>query len=79
MLTNVKGKSFRETVYANSSPVVSGVSMGPKKKPEYSRERLDEDITICLSCTREKCTGNCNKIQESRRVISRERKHKRDI
>ena len=71
MLTTVKGKSFRATVYSNTSPKPSGEE---RRKKEYSRERLDEDINICLTCTKEKCTGMCKKIEDSRKEISVSRK-----
>lgn len=71
MLTTVKGKSFRATVYSNTSPKPSGEE---RRKKEYSRERLDEDISICLTCTKEKCTGMCKRIEDSRREISMARK-----
>lgn len=37
-----------------------------KNKP-YSRQKTDEDITICLNCTKKKCTGSCKKILASMR------------
>lgn len=48
-----------------------------KQVEPYSRERLEENIDICLTCERVRCTGSCNKILESRREIARERKAKR--
>lgn len=51
-----------------------------KQAEPYSRERLEEDIDICLTCERDECkTGRCNKILESRRAIARERKNRKFI
>ena len=58
---------------------VAATPIVPKRTREgvhYSRERLDEDINICLTCTKaaEKCKGNCAKIAASRKEIARARK-----
>lgn len=77
MLTNVKGKNFRETVRVGVMRDETGTVT--KAKKEYSRERLEEDISICLNCKKEKCTGSCAAIMDSRRQLSNERKRKRNI
>lgn len=44
-------------------------------KEPYSRERIEEDVNVCLNCTRERCeTGRCKLILESRRKLASERK-----
>lgn len=50
------------------------VSESTRNGLHYSRERVEEDYTICLNCTRKKCTGNCRKIENSRREIALARK-----
>ena len=50
-----------------------------KQYEPYSRERLEENIDICLTCDSEKCTGRCKKIIESRKEIARERKAQKRI
>lgn len=45
----------------------------------YSRERIDEDISICLNCDRERCTGQCKRIVKSRKEISDARKENRRL
>lgn len=55
------------------------VSEGKRSGLHYSRERLDEDINICLTCTKaaEKCKGYCAKIAASRREMARARKQEK--
>lgn len=46
----------------------------PVKEP-YSRERIEEDVNVCLNCTRDRCkTGRCKLIMESRRRLADDRK-----
>ena len=53
-------------------PELAGERVDP-----YSRERIEEDISICLNCERARCTGNCMDIERSRKEIARERKAKK--
>ena len=79
MLCNVNGKDLRESIRGGARRPESENKSEQKKRKEYSRERLDEDINICLTCTKERCTGYCKRIQESRRAISNERKRERHL
>lgn len=46
----------------NSIPIDSN----NKKQKPYSRQRIDEDISICLNCKRASCSGSCKKIESSK-------------
>lgn len=67
------GNTFSYRKSGNGAHQLSCERAGKKIEP-YSRERLEENIDICLNFDRAKCTGRCKKILESRKEIARERK-----
>jgi hypothetical protein len=35
----------------------------------------EENMELCLNCTRKSCTGNCKKIMEAKKRRAEERRH----
>lgn len=71
MKPNVHGLSWKGNARGACS-IISDIKS--KKKSTYSRERLEEDINICLNCQRPDCNGKCKKITNSRKEASRARR-----
>lgn len=76
MLTTARGKGLRDVINggARKPEVYQTKKELAGRKKEYSRERQEEDINICLTCEKTKCTGYCKRIEASRREIARERR-----
>ena len=38
-----------------------------KKKIAYHTHQNDEELKLCLTCTKKKCNGNCEKWKQERK------------
>ena len=53
--------------HANYFNAEGVIKLAPKQGKPPRRKEADknaEEIEICLNCTRDKCSGNCKKIEE---------------
>lgn len=50
--------------YFNAEGVIKLAPQQGERKKHKPVDKNTDEIEICLNCTRDKCSGNCKKIEE---------------